>query len=140
MDVVAVDERTGGAEVSFPVYRVYFFDRLYGVLSSGDAYTYEITGANNVQQVLAWADASARGRTYAVYAVVSGEWDPQRGRSMVTLLQLAGDDPNNTASDRAAPLPSLQAPAEQAQVQQMNERRQRARAKGGPGPGVWVDG
>ena len=136
MDVVGVDERTGGAEVTFPVYRVYFFDRLYGVLSSGDAYTYELSGANNVQQVLAWADANARGRTYAVYVATPDHADP----GLVTLLQLAGDDPNKAVSDRAAPLPSLQAHAELAGAETMHQRRQRARERGGPGGGTWVDG
>jgi hypothetical protein len=136
MDVVGVDERTGGAEVDFPVYRVYFFDRLYGVLSSGDAYTYELTGANNVQQVLAWADANARGRTYAVYVVTPHNSDPR----LVTLLQLAGDDPNNPVSDRAAPLPSLQASAELAGAERMHQRRERARERGSPGGGTWING
>jgi hypothetical protein len=103
MEVRSVDERTSDWENPAPTYWVYFFDNPYRGVHMWTTYTYEITGAYNVQQVLAWADGNSRGRPYCVYAVVfkgGVRTDPDE---KVGLIQLSGWDPTNPGSPRADP-------------------------------------
>lgn len=107
MRAVPVDERTGGFEVDFPDYRVYFFERTGERMPEGGTYptavySYLLTEVHNVHQALAWADANARGRRHIVYAVV------ERG-DVPGLLQLSGDDPNRRDDPHRAPPGELSA-------------------------------
>jgi hypothetical protein len=126
VDVRSVDERSSRWQMSFPTYRVYFFDNPHGVRSSWTTYTYEITGAHNVHQVLAWADANARGRTYCVYAVVDQAHDPTAAPGEVGLLQLTGWDPNSPGDPRAD-APGEFPPEPEAQRAHLLDSRKRAR-------------
>ncbi len=54
---------------------------------NGTSYEYEVTGGD-VDEVIAWAEATAAGRTFALYACV-----PNDGLGLVRLL---GTDPNET--------------------------------------------
>jgi hypothetical protein len=126
MDVRSVDERSAEWENAFPTYRVYFFDNPYGGGQSWTTYTYEVTGAYNVQQVLAWADANSRGRIYCVYAVVfkgGVRTDPDE---KVGLIQLSGWDPNSPGSPRADP-PSQFVPEPETGVAHLTRSRKDAR-------------
>ena len=83
MDVRSVDPRDVRWEVDAPVYRVYFW--------SGEtlhqAEEFELTGAVDVHEVLAWAEENAPpGSVYTLHAVV--EMDGEKG-----LVHLAGVDP-----------------------------------------------
>jgi len=93
MDVRPVDPRDTGWEVESPSYRVYFWTRPPappGVPADLVMYRsneFELSGVEDVGEVLAWADATAApGSTYTVYAVVEGV--RERG-----LVRLAGVDP-----------------------------------------------
>jgi hypothetical protein len=99
MDVRQVDPRDIGWQIDSPAYRVYFWEEPQArpavpeSLVMWQSNEFELTGADDVTQVLAWAKATGNpGSTYAVYAVVEGTGD--RG-----LVRLAGVDP--TASDSA---------------------------------------
>jgi hypothetical protein len=125
MRVVGVDERTTRWEIELPAYRVYFFDNPHGSRASWTTYTYELTEAHNVHQVIAWADANAHGHLYCVYAVV-----PQSNDGDVGLLQLTGADPNSPHSPRATPPPDLRADAETRDHPVMQAARDKAREAG----------
>lgn len=103
MDIAEIDPRTATWEVESPVYRVYFWER--GVGGSGvpldrvafSSNEFEISGAKDVSEVIAWADATAGSvdnarhgevRTYSLYAVA--ERHGSQG-----LIRLAGSDPNS---------------------------------------------
>lgn len=94
-----------GGERSFPSYRVHFFERFGPGASAGTSICFALRGVHNVHQVFAWAEASARGRTYQVF-VVDDQRDPQ------IWLQLSGDDPNQPDDPRRTPPPELADPAE----------------------------
>ena len=90
-------------EVDGPRYRVYFWERGFppeGVPAHAVGYaadTYEVTGAADVYEVIAWATANSgarRGRvyldvdrTFTLYAVVDS------ADESIGLLRLAGVDP-----------------------------------------------
>lgn len=73
-------------EVTAPSYRVYFWERLgsQGDTDSGfRSEEYEIADAQDVREVLGWAEAqTSNGRSCTVYAVVDR-----------TLVRLCGQDP-----------------------------------------------
>jgi hypothetical protein len=83
MKIVPVDERTAEWELDTPLYRVYFWERGKGPAeASGVGYglkSYEISGAGDVFEVIAWANAhsgpgrgeiySGSDRSYVIYAV-----------------------------------------------------------------------
>jgi hypothetical protein len=77
-----------------------------------------VTEAHNVQQVLAWADANARGRIYQVF-VVTGE-EGHRG-----LLHLCGTTPTDPSDPRYEPPPELQADDEMKGGAHLAETRKR---------------
>ena len=81
MDVRGVDPRTERWGEHRPTYRVYFWT---GALASHE---HQLTGASDVGEVLAWAEAN-RGpdRTYTVYVEAQGE-------SGLGLIRLYGIDP-----------------------------------------------
>jgi hypothetical protein len=54
----------------------------------GATFTYLVSGAHNVHEVFAWADANAYGRSFIVYAVF--EVEPYG----TVRLQLCGSNPN----------------------------------------------
>jgi hypothetical protein len=128
MDVRSVDERTAQWENPFPTYRVYFFDNPYGGLHSWTTYTYEITEAHNVQQVLAWADANARGRPYCVYVVVFNGGVRTDPEEKVGLVQLSGWDPNSPGSPRVEPPPDFE-PEPEVQLAHLVRSREDARRR-----------
>lgn len=80
MNVEPVDPRDQTEEVDAPEYRVYFWHGF-------DSDEYAITGAD-VPEVLAWADLSAAGRTYSLWACI-----PAGDEVGVNLVRLAGWDP-----------------------------------------------
>lgn len=79
METTIVDPRDQRWEIAQPTYRVYF----HTVNGSSDER--ELTGGD-VDEVIAWAEANAAGRTFVLYACV-----PHDGRGLVRLL---GTDPN----------------------------------------------
>ena len=90
MDVRPVDPRDTTWEDHEPVYRVYFWKaepQPLGLRPGFASEEFELTGSN-VQEVLAWADATVGSdRTYTLYALVrslEGE---------LGLIRLAGVDP-----------------------------------------------
>jgi hypothetical protein len=85
METRPVDPRDQDTEVYDPVYRVYFWKRQSSHPESGfRSDEYEITGAADVHEVLAWANAHAEpGQTYTAYVF-------HRGCS----IRLAGEDPS----------------------------------------------
>lgn len=81
METTMVDPRDQRWELGQPNYRVYFHR------GNGTSYEYEVTGGD-VDEVIAWAKATAAGRTFVLYACV-----PHDGLGLVRLL---GADPNKT--------------------------------------------
>jgi hypothetical protein len=85
MDVRPVDPRDVRWEVDSPVCRVYFWTGP----TRHRAEEFELTGAEDVHEVLAWADENAPpDSTYTMYLVV--EAGGEKG-----LLHLAGIDPTS---------------------------------------------
>jgi hypothetical protein len=98
VDVRPVDPRDAGWEIDSPPYRVYFWKRPPappGIPPDEVMYhstEFELSGAVDVREVLAWAEANATpGSRYTVYAVVGRE--SERG-----LVRLAGVDPTAPSS------------------------------------------
>jgi hypothetical protein len=79
MDVNGIDPRDQTWEIPSPTFRVCFHD------GKGASDEYELSGGD-VQDVLRWAEAHRRGRTYTVDVCV-----PRDG---LGLIRLAGRDPN----------------------------------------------
>ena len=86
MEARPVDPRDTTWEHAVPTYRVYFFkDPGHGGWPS---YEYELVDAEDVGEVLRWAEEHADGRVYVVHAV----WDDSRlGKGLLTLT---GYNPN----------------------------------------------
>lgn len=97
MDIASIDPRTGGETISLPVYRVYFWERgtdPQGRPAGYAADEYEITGASDVYEVIAWASSNSGAgagrihpgadRTFTLYAVTD---------RAPLLVRLAGIDP-----------------------------------------------
>jgi len=80
-EATIVDPRGQRWEIGQPTYRVYF----HAVNGSSDER--ELTGGD-VDEVMAWAEDNAAGRTFVLYACV-----PQDGLGLVRLM---GTDPNET--------------------------------------------
>ena len=111
----------------FPMYRVDFWDNPDGEGCAWSKYSFEIDDAHNVQQVLAWADASARGRLVCVYVTAPR---PGGGDSdEVELLQLSGSDPTRVDDPRAQPPADLAAEVELQDVKELTRHRQQARRR-----------
>ncbi len=83
VDITAVDPRDSTWELDHPRYRVYFWT------TAGDADEYEVTGAHDVHEVVAWAQAQRGSRVFTLYACV-----PQAG---LGLIRLAGHDPTQAS-------------------------------------------
>ena len=81
-----MDPRDVEREVDDPTYRVVFWEReAPGMLRSHE---YDVTGAGDVEEVLAWARAGATpGQTFTIHALVDR-----------TALRLLGDDPTRNDS------------------------------------------
>ena len=125
MEVVAVgeaDHPSPFVNESFPVYRGHFYERVWSGSSPAASYCFDVKRAHNVHQVFAWAEASARGRTYCVYAVYT-TYDGQ-----YIQLQLSGDDPNRQDDLRRVPPPELAAADELQSAGDDSEGRSTARA------------
>ena len=84
LDARLVDPRDIRWEVSSPTYRVYFWRRVGGGYHSEE---FQLSGASDVREVLAWAERRAEGRTFTAYALV------ENVRGEPGLVQLAGVDP-----------------------------------------------
>lgn len=108
MDIVSVFEGDPPRQKpdSFPTYRVIFFERLLPGAYSATTYCFDLTEAHNVFQVFAWAEASARGRTFSIYATKT------LADGTLLMLQLSGDEPNQPDDPRRTPPPELAAPPE----------------------------
>ena len=98
MNIAQVDPRAQTEEVDDPRYRVYFWQ------GSTHSYEYEITEAD-VQDVLAWADRSAAGRTYSLWVCL-----PARADGGVNLVRLAGWDPTAVSVRRPPHAVTMPAP------------------------------
>ena len=90
MEVRPVDPRDVSSEVDDPVYRVTFWTRPDGPDAMRSADEYEITGAQDVEDVLQWARAEAReADSFVVHAYVDG-----------CAIRLAGEDPARSTQRR----------------------------------------
>lgn len=87
MNVQPIDPRDTEAEVTAPSYRVCFWERRTTHPDSGFAADeYGITGAEDVNEVLDWAEANrGSNRTFTAYVVVDK-----------TVVLLCGSDPTAT--------------------------------------------
>ncbi len=86
MRVMPIDPRDQRWESDRPAYRVYFWRSLGpGELSGWESDEWELT-ETDVDEVLAWADAHAGGRTMSLWVV-------HRDADGVGLIRLAGLDP-----------------------------------------------
>jgi hypothetical protein len=79
VEIVSVDPRDQSWEIDKPRYRVYFCD------AATKSYEYEVSQADNVAEVMAWAEAERGTRTYTLYACAE--------RDGLGLVRLAGIDP-----------------------------------------------
>jgi hypothetical protein len=92
VDARSVDPRDITRQIETPRYRVYFWTRMPlqpGIPADVSSYRsdeYELTGASDVREALAWAEQNANGREYTFHAVVR-----VAGEKM--LVDLAGVDP-----------------------------------------------
>jgi hypothetical protein len=93
MDVRPLDPRNTRWEISSPSYRVFFWTRPStppGISEDRVMYhstEFEVSGAEDVGEVLAWAESTAPpGSTFTLYVVL--ERDEERG-----LVRLSGVDP-----------------------------------------------
>jgi hypothetical protein len=82
LDVRQVDPRDQTWEVYDPEYRVYFWD------DDARSDEWELVGCD-VEEALQWAQDSADGRNFTLYAVAVG-------LEGVGLIRLLGSDPNHT--------------------------------------------
>ena len=64
MEIVSVDPRDQSWEIDKPRYRVYFWD------AAATSYEYEVSQADDVAEVMAWAEAERGTRTFTLYACV----------------------------------------------------------------------
>jgi hypothetical protein len=120
LKVESVNHRDTRWGVPFPTYRVHFWDQPIADPVGCTLYAYEVTGAHNVHQVFAWAEANARGRTYEVFVVYS---DGEHG---VGEFQLSGSDPTHPGDPRAEPPADLQAEDELEAAEQLAKSRAKA--------------
>jgi hypothetical protein len=80
-----IDPRDTEIELTSPTYRVFFWERLttHGETPPAYAsYEFEIDDAQDVHEVLHWAEANRGDRTFTAYVVVDK-----------TLVRLSGQDP-----------------------------------------------
>ena len=82
MEARPIDPRDQTAQDDEPTYRVYFWDDRDGNLANDE---WDIRGAD-VDEVLEWAEANARGRSPSVWAVT------RPGLGDVVLIRLRGID------------------------------------------------
>ena len=88
MDAQPIDPRDIQIEWDATVYRVYFWSA-----DGGRCDEYELSGARDVREVVAWADANAAGRVAEIF--VRHDHPPQHG-----LIRLAGARPPQDRSER----------------------------------------
>ena len=86
VEIVSVDRRDQSWEIDSPRYRVYFWD------AAATSYEYEVSQADDVAEVMAWADAERGTRTFTLYACVQHDG--------LGLVRLAGIDPTRAAHGR----------------------------------------
>jgi hypothetical protein len=77
-----VDPRDETWEVDLPLYRVYFWD------AEASSDEYELSGAEDVAEVLRWAESDRDGRSFTMYACI-----PRDG---LGLVRVAGADPTRS--------------------------------------------
>lgn len=96
MDVRPIDPRDTEIEIDHPTYRVFFWRLQSDHPGSGyGSEEYELTGAQDIDEVLGWARANAGDdRTYTVYTVVGK-----------TLVHLLGIDPTASSPGDTSPSP-----------------------------------
>ncbi|WP_432503337.1 hypothetical protein [Kineococcus arenarius] len=114
----AVDPRDVSFEVEQPVYRVYFWEhtgtgytfpqRRGRELGPAQAYAsrasdeHRLHEAEDVEQVLAWAQAHAAGRSFVVYVEVEEHAPTGRQRGLVRLHGRDPDDVNSRCASAGA--------------------------------------
>ena len=86
VEIVSVDRRDQSWEIDSPRYRVYFWD------AAATSYEYEVSQAEDVAEVMAWADAERGTRTFTLYACVQHDG--------LGLVRLAGIDPTRATQGR----------------------------------------
>jgi hypothetical protein len=67
MEASPIDPRDTTWERRDPTYRVYFWSVPTDVWRAHTSYEWRITGAVDVQEVIAWAERERRGRTYELF-------------------------------------------------------------------------
>lgn len=87
MHIDSVDPRDQVFETITPHYRVYFFDPAPPGRGA-TSYEYEISGADDVNAVITWAESERGARTYVLYVRPGGDG------GAVNLIRLLGYDPN----------------------------------------------
>lgn len=84
-----VDPRDITVEESDPTYRVYFWDR-----TGAHCREYDVTGADVVEEVIAWSDANVReNETYVLGVRWLESWSAPGGENEVAFIRLTGDPP-----------------------------------------------
>jgi hypothetical protein len=119
MKVEAASEIDSAWEDHFPRYRVYFWNNPVAHPIMWTSYVYELSEAHNVHQVLAWAEANARGRTYQVFAVAQDRDGP------IGLLTLTGSNPTDPSDERRDPPPEMSSDVEASGAEHMATENQR---------------
>ncbi len=91
LDARPVDPRDVTVEESEPIYRVAFWTP-----DGGRCRDYEVTGVDDVAEVIGWADANAAASETYILSVLSQETiaPPGRRSPEVTLIRLKGDPPS----------------------------------------------
>jgi hypothetical protein len=82
VEIARVDPRDETWEVDLPLYRVYFWD------AEARSDEYELSGAEDVAEIIRWAESDSDGRSFTVYACVPGDG--------VGLVRVAGTDPTRS--------------------------------------------
>ncbi len=82
VEIARVDTRDETWEVDLPLYRVYFWD------AEARSDEYELSGAEDVAEIIRWAESDSDGRSFTVYACVPGDG--------VGLVRVAGTDPTRS--------------------------------------------
>ena len=86
MQTRLVDPRDIRWEIGHPVYRVYFWQQFGSTPDSGWASEEWQAEDADADQVLAWAESNASGRTFTLYVCCECEGEPG-------LIRLIGTDP-----------------------------------------------
>jgi hypothetical protein len=79
VEITSVDPRDQNWEIDKPYYRVCFWD------AAATSYEYQVSQADDVAEVMAWAEGERGTRTFTLYACVQHDG--------LGLVRLAGVDP-----------------------------------------------